>query len=124
MESLSTGKGNIYGNGSGRPGPQWWDRRLCFQAHDDYYNCIDKQDEKSKIYGYLLDLNKFLCMNELYTYETYCPTEVIKSRKYMYVADKRDKAMFTQEELDLINLRKNYRGICKLNSHYSKFTAV
>ena len=52
-------------------------------------------------------------MNELYTYETYCPTDLIKSRKYVYAADKRDKATFTQDELDLINLKKNYRGISK-----------
>jgi hypothetical protein len=27
-----------------------FDRRMCFMSHDDYYNCIDSQDLKSKKY--------------------------------------------------------------------------
>jgi hypothetical protein len=52
-------------------------------------------------------------MNELYSFETYCPTDFIKSRKFMYMSDRNDQKLFTQEELDLINLRKNYRGMGK-----------
>ncbi len=25
------------------------DKRLCFQSHDDYFDCIDKQNTDSKI---------------------------------------------------------------------------
>ena len=27
----------------------YWDRRLCFQAHDDYYECIDKMNDESNL---------------------------------------------------------------------------
>jgi hypothetical protein len=43
------GKGNIYGYQSSKTAGFVWDRKLCFQAHDDYFNCIDKLDEKSNI---------------------------------------------------------------------------
>jgi hypothetical protein len=42
-------KGTLYGK-MGAGTMNGWDRKLCFQAHDDYFSCIDKLDEKSKKY--------------------------------------------------------------------------
>ena len=52
-----------------------------------------------------------MCMNELYMYETYCPIEFIKSRKFHYSRERRDRNIWTQDELDLINIKKNYMGL-------------
>lgn len=91
-----------------------FDRRLCFMAHDDYYDCISKQDQKS-IYinnsiSTKLDINKFECLNNLYQYETYCPVDFIKSRKFHYQQQQMDKELWDQESLDLINFKRNRMG--------------
>ena len=58
-------------------------------------------------------MNKFMCMNELYMYETYCPTDIIKSQKLNYARDRKERSTWTQDELDLINMKKNYIGLGK-----------
>jgi hypothetical protein len=42
-----------YGNATYNSGVINMNPRLCFQAHDDYYNCIDNQNEES-----ILSLNQ------------------------------------------------------------------
>ncbi len=52
-----------------------------------------------------------MCMNELYSYQTYCPTDFQKIRKFIYLSDRRDREIWNQDELDVINMRKNYMGL-------------
>jgi hypothetical protein len=46
-------------------------------------------------------------MDELYKYETYCPVDFIRGRKSFYSLEQRDKELYTQDKLNLINLRRN-----------------
>jgi hypothetical protein len=88
---------------------EYFDRRLCFQAHDNYYECINQQTEngESNYKLFYLGINKFKCMDQLYMYETYCPSYFIKMRKYRYHNNVRDKENWTKDQVDLINFRRN-----------------
>ena len=71
-----------------------------------------------RINFYLLGhINKFKCLNQLYMYEIYCPSNFIKLRKFNEVKDSINRSNFTQDQLDLINFRKNNieTGKIKLN---------
>ena len=42
-----------------------WNRKLCFEARDTLYECVEAQSNK----------NKYRCPDQLYAYEMYCPGE-------------------------------------------------
>ena len=42
-----------------------WNRKICFEARDTLFECVDSQPNK----------NKFRCPDQLYAYEMWCPTE-------------------------------------------------
>ena len=44
---------------------QNWNKKLCFEARDTLFDCIDSQANK----------NKFRCPDQLYAYEMWCPSE-------------------------------------------------
>ncbi len=76
------------GEGVNRGSTHMFDRRLCFQAHDQYYECIENQNSDSP--------NKFLCLDQLYNYQTYCPVDFIYKRKQRYLNNQRDMKLWTQ----------------------------
>jgi hypothetical protein len=50
-------------------------------------------------------------MNQLYSFETYCDTNFIRLRKMRYLQDKSDDKIFSQDKLDLINIKRSLVGI-------------
>jgi hypothetical protein len=54
-----------------------------------------------------VEVNKFKCMNSLYMYEMYCPSNFIKFRKENYKRNLKDRENWTEDQLALINYKKN-----------------
>ena len=66
----------------------------------------------------LLEINKFKCMNSLYMYEMVCPTNFIKFRKHNYRRILSDRHLWTADQLELINFKRNgWRLGRKKNEH-------
>ncbi len=57
-----------------------------------------------------IDVNKYLCMDQLYHFETYCNPNFIKLRKNKYLQNKKEEKIFSQDKLDLINIKKSLVG--------------
>lgn len=79
------------------------DERLCYQAIDDYLECLDEQNAP------LEKINKFKCINELYQTKLWCPVLDINRqvRNHFYV--KKLNSIFTKSELEYLNLVSNYK---------------
>ena len=73
-----------------------WNRKLCFEARDTLFSCVDKSQNG----------NKYRCPDELYAYEMWCPTEVRTLSSAQRVQDEREATMFTQDILDKLALKK------------------
>jgi hypothetical protein len=99
------GNGLLRSGETNRGAPSIFDKRLCFQAHDNYFECIESQNTKTP--------NKFLCIDQLYSYEAYCTTDFIYRRKQRYEINKQDKEIWTQNQLNLINTKKNFSFLSK-----------
>ena len=69
---------------------QSWNKKLCFEAKDTLFACVDKQENG----------NKFRCPDELYAYEMWCPTEVKRLSSVQRRAEERDAALFDQTMLN------------------------
>ncbi len=52
-------------------------------------------------------------MNQLYLYETYCDTNFIRIRKQLYAQNKSEAQTFSQDKLDLINIKRSLVGVGK-----------
>ena len=61
-----------------------WNKKLCFEAKDTLFTCVDQQENG----------NKFRCPDELYAYEMWCPTEVRRLSSVQKRAEERDAALF------------------------------
>ena len=73
-----------------------WNKKLCFEARDTLYACMDKQPNQ----------NKFRCPDQLYAYEMWCPTEVRRLSAARRVTQEREASMFDQAWLTEYNLQK------------------
>lgn len=86
--------------------------RLCFQANDDYFKCIDDQNVPFE------KINKFKCINELYEFEMYCKPSFITLRKRLYESHRNKKEIFPiKEQLDYLNLRSHYLSVMNVDDH-------
>jgi|LauGreDrversion4_2_1035121.scaffolds.fasta_scaffold91603_2 hypothetical protein len=101
------------GEGASRGTDLFFDSRLCFQARDYYYNCLSNQNRKGQINIYL-EPNKYLCMDDLINYETYCPPDFIYNTKQKYYLRLKNAKVWTQQDLDLINFRRNHMTLSKI----------
>ena len=52
-------------------------------------------------------------MNQLYSYETYCDTNFIRLRKQLYLQNKNEEKAFSQDKLDLMNIKRSLVGVGK-----------
>ena len=43
-----------------------WNKKLCWEARDTLFSCVEGKDSD----------NKYLCPDELYAYEMWCPNDV------------------------------------------------
>ena len=75
---------------------QIWNKKLCWEAKDTLFACVDRQENG----------NKFRCPDELYAYEMWCPTEVRRLESVKRVREEREATMFTPEMLAKLNLEK------------------
>ena len=73
---------------------QVWNRKLCWEAKDTLFACVDRQENG----------NKFRCPDELYAYEMWCPTEVRRLESVRRVREQREATMFDAEMLAKLNL--------------------
>lgn len=78
------------------------DIRLCYQAAEDYFSCLDNQNKSIK------DLNKFKCLNQMYQMEMYCDSRQIYNLKLDYLRLRKDKEIFTPAKLEYLNLKATY----------------
>ena len=60
---------------------QGWNKKLCFEARDSLYDCVDGQSNG----------NKLRCPDQLYAYEMWCPTEFRRIHSHKRDMDKRDE---------------------------------
>jgi len=58
----------------------------------------------------MLEVNKYLCMDQLYLFETYCDVNFIKLRKNRYQEIKKEEKAFSQDKLDLMNIKRSLVG--------------
>ena len=75
---------------------QVWNRKLCWEAKDTLFACVDRQENG----------NKFRCPDELYAYEMWCPTEVRRLESVRRVKEQREATMFDAAMLAKLNLEK------------------
>ena len=54
-------------------------------------------------------------MDPLYLFETYCDSNFIKFRKHRYLQLKSEEKIFSQDKLDLINIKRSFVGVGKIN---------
>ena len=73
-----------------------WNKKLCFEARDTLFSCVDKQSNG----------NKFRCPDELYAYEMWCPTAMRRLTSARRVIDEREATMYTQEALNVMSHSK------------------
>ena len=75
---------------------QVWNRKLCWEAKDTLFACVNRQENG----------NKFRCPDELYAYEMWCPTEVRRLESVRRVKEQREATMFDADMLAKLNLEK------------------
>ena len=49
----------------GNGGQIAWNKKLCFEARDTFYDCVDEQPNG----------NKYRCPDQMYAYEQWCPAD-------------------------------------------------
>ena len=70
-----------------------WNRKVCFEARDTLFECVDQQDNG----------NKFRCPDQLYAYEMWCPPEFRRVHSSVRRQHQRDALNYTQEYVDKVN---------------------
>ena len=73
-----------------------WNRKLCFEARDTLFQCVEAQENG----------NKFRCPDELYAYEMWCPADFRRIHSMRYAKAKLDSEMFDKAWVDKINESK------------------
>ena len=73
-----------------------WNRKLCWEARDTLFGCVDQQDNK----------NKFRCPDELYAYEMWCPPDFRRVASYKKRREDRDELNFDKQWVLENNFRK------------------
>ena len=68
----------------GHSGQQMWNKKLCWEAKDTLFACVDKQPNQ----------NKFRCPDELYAYEMWCPAEMRRLTSAKRVQEERESHLF------------------------------
>ena len=92
MTSLSDSKffgmGNNYAHG--------WNKKLCFEARDSLYDCVEAQPNG----------NKLRCPDQLYAYEMWCPTEVRRAQTARRSKQLIDESMYDADMVAQLNFSK------------------
>ena len=58
-------------------------------------------------------------MDSYINFETYCPPDFIFKSKKQFFFDKKNNEIWTQDDLDLINFRRNHYTSSKIKAYFS-----
>jgi hypothetical protein len=75
-----------------------FNRKLCFQARDTLFDCIDDPKVGAG--------NKFRCPDQLYAYEMWCPTDFRRMHSQQRRKEKIDAQIYTDDFVQAINIDK------------------
>ena len=73
-----------------------WCKKLCFEARDSLYDCVDTQPNG----------NKLRCPDQLYAYEMWCPTEFRRVHTHKRSKQQLDAEMYDAEWVANVNREK------------------
>ena len=73
-----------------------WNKKLCFEARDTLFECVDSQENG----------NKYRCPDELYAYEMWCPNDFRRIHSHLKRKGDLDAELFEKEYVDKINKSK------------------
>jgi hypothetical protein len=73
-----------------------WNKKLCFQARDSLYDCVDSQENG----------NKYRCPDQLYAYEMWCPPDFRRVHTSIRRKEKIDSVMYDADMLQKLNIDK------------------
>ena len=79
-----------------------YDLNLCYQATDSYFECIEEQNVPFE------KINKFKCINEMYSFEQHCHPLHISQSKKLFNIHQNLKSTFSKDKIDYLNLRAKY----------------
>ena len=92
MSIYSDNKLYAMGNGS----QLQWNKKLCFEARDTLYDCVDAQPNG----------NKFRCPDQMYAYEMWCPAEFRRIHTAERSKRKLDESMYDSQWVAAVNASK------------------
>jgi hypothetical protein len=75
-----------------------FNRKLCFQARDALFDCVDDSATGNG--------NKFRCPDQLYAYEMWCPADFRRIHSNMRRKNKIDEDMNDAEWVKKVNIDK------------------
>lgn len=73
-----------------------WNKKLCFEARDSLYDCVDTQPNG----------NKLRCPDQLYAYEMWCPVEFRRLHSHQRDRNQRDAEMYDADWVNSVNYMK------------------
>ncbi len=73
-----------------------WNKKLCFQARDSLFDCIDRSENG----------NKYRCPDELYAYEMWCPVDFQRIQSRNRRIQQREDDMYDLDEVAILNKEK------------------
>jgi len=80
--------GNAHGN--------IFNRKLCFQARDALFSCVDDPSVGNG--------NKYRCPDQLYAYEMWCPVDFRRVHSQIRLKEKADAQLYDQDWLQKVNI--------------------
>lgn len=92
MTSLSDDRFHFIGNFHNYA----FNKKLCFQARDTLYDCVDQQENG----------NKFRCPDQLYAYEMWCPPDFRRIHSHNRRKEKIDAEIYDAEWVRKLNVGK------------------
>ncbi len=75
-----------------------FNRKLCFQARDGLYDCVDDPQTGNG--------NKYKCPDQLYAYEMWCPPDFRRIHSQRRRKDKIDAQLYDPDWVQSINIDK------------------
>lgn len=73
-----------------------YNKKLCFQARDSLFDCVDAQENG----------NKFRCPDQLYAYEMWCPPDFRRIHSHKRRKQQIDQEMYDPEWVERVNIEK------------------
>ena len=75
-----------------------FNRKLCFQARDSLFDCVDDPATGNG--------NKHRCPDQLYAYEMWCPTDFRRIHSAQRRKQKIDAELYTDDFVESVNIDK------------------